>query len=64
MAKAQKRKQELMRVTEAAALLGVSRSTVMYRIGRGIYRSETVAGLTLVARKDVEKAVAQLKTAA
>lgn len=54
MAKTDKRK-DLMRITEAARVLGVSRSTVMYRIAQGRYGSETVAGLTFAKRQDVER---------
>lgn len=52
-----KRKQmELMRPSEAAKALGVTRNTIMTRIARGMYRSETVSGVTFVSRADIEAA--------
>lgn len=47
-----------MRVSEAAEVLDVTRNTVMNRIAKGLYRSETVAGVTFVWREDVEAAAA------
>lgn len=63
MTKTNKRKPDLMRITEAARILGVVRSTVMYRIAQGRYDAETVSGVTFVSRADVERDAPQQKVA-